>query len=132
MSSLYLATYCIFILWYNIIFISWYTNLRVYSTVHCITVFALYMLQWTQVLLLNLIHCSNLAKGHFIKPGSPLLFWNCFCLQKLVRLCVVLCVYVSVRRALINSGMIWYDIDPVWLVKLNIILAIDKVDGCVL
>ena len=32
-------------------------------------------------------------------------------------------------RVLITSGVMWYNMDPVWLVKLYIILAADKVDS---
>ena len=85
--------------------------------------------------LLNYIHTSLQASVHLFS-------WNyfcpwcsvsvcvcvcvCVCTRVCVRVCVHVCVCVHVRayvcvfpptRALITIVVIWYDIDPVWLVK---------------
>ena len=70
-----------------------------------------------------------------------LVSWNCFGLCISMSVCVCVCVP---SRALITSGMIWYDIDRVWLVKevlqffpaISCFIwhlqwaAINKMDGC--
>ena len=72
-------------------------------------------------------------------PTCVPVFWNCF--GSHVNMSVFVCLSVCPPpRTLITSGMIWCDIDRVWLVKqaygfpcfqlLIITLAIDKMDGC--
>ena len=53
----------------------------------------------------------------------------CVCVRVRVRVRVRACVCLSVclsLRALIASGMIWCDVDPVLLIKLYITLVMDK------
>ena len=56
-----------------------------------------------------------LNQVHATEGCTGLVSWNCF--GSHVGMCVYLCVSVCPPPALITSGMIWCDIDHVWLVK---------------
>ena len=60
---------------------------------------------------------NQVRAGHM--PGFLKLFL-CGCLYACVYMSVCVCVYVYMcvcPRLLITSGMMWCDIDPIWLVK---------------
>jgi len=50
--------------------------------------------------------------AHWPKAGARLVSWNCFCPR-----CEYACVCVSAPKLLIASGVIWCDIESLWLVK---------------
>ena len=71
-----------------------------------------------------------MLQSQIYRSVSVSVCWMCTCVCVLVcvsvcehayiYVCVCVCVYVCVRapRLLITSGMMWYDMDPIWLVKL--------------
>ena len=68
--------------------------------------------------------CFKLCVCH-LQVSVHLVSWNCFCLQMSPCMhaceCACACVHARARvclplRALITSGIIWCDIDPLWLV----------------